>query len=179
VKDGKNPIPDSQGSDEDIYIVSVTGGEPKRLTRIDKKGFHFTSPRWSPDGKKIAFRWMNEKGLETGTLSEPVCIYTIDVEGGEPKLVTDEMDSWWFCWSRDGKNIIFSKHEKESEGPWVADHRLYKVSAEGGKAEKLNIMGRMPDFSPDGGKIVFSRTSEYRVELWLVENFLPIDKKEK
>ena len=179
VKDGKNPIPDSQGSEEDIYVISVTGGEPKRLTRIDKKGFHFTSPRWSPDGKKIAFRWMNEAGMETGTLSEPVCIYTIDVEGGEPKLVTDEMDSWWFCFSRDGKNIIFSKHEKESEGPWVADHRFYKVSAEGGKAEKLNIMGRMPDFSPDGKRIVLSKTSEYRVELWLVENFLPIDKKEK
>jgi hypothetical protein len=34
-------------------------------------------------------------------------------------------------------------------------------------------------FSPDGQKIAFSRTTEYGIEFWLVENFLPIDKKEK
>jgi Tol biopolymer transport system component len=51
------------------------------------------------------------------------------------------------------------------------------ISAEGGEPEKLNIMGRMPDFSPDGQKIAFSRTTEYGIEFWLVENFLPEEKK--
>ncbi len=71
----KNPILDSRESEEDIYVISAVGGEPKRLTRIDKEGLQFMSPRWSPDGKKIAFRWMNETGWKTGKLSEPVCIY--------------------------------------------------------------------------------------------------------
>jgi Tol biopolymer transport system component len=176
-KDVKNPIPDSRIDIEDIYLVSVDGGKPTRLTQMDKKGFRFTSPRWSPDGKKIAFRSLDYEGWAKGSEGEPISIYTIDVEGGEPKLVTNEMDSWWFCWSLDGKNIISSKHEKESKGPWVADHRLYKVSAEGGKPEKLNIMGMMPDFSPDGKKIAFSRSTEYSIEFWLVENFLPEEKK--
>ena len=178
-KDVKNPIPDSRIGIEDIYLISVNGGLPKRLTQMDKKGFRFTSPRWSPDGKTIAFRSLDYEGWEKGSEREPISIYTISIEGGEPRLITNELGSWLFCWFLDGKNIIFSKQEKESKGPGQADHRLYKVSAEGGKPEKLNIMGSMPDLSRDGQKIVFSRSTEYGIEFWLVENFLPIDKKEK
>jgi len=178
-KDVKNPIPVSRIDIEDIYLISVNGGLPKRLTQMDKKGFQFTSARWSPDGKTIAFRSLDYEGWEKGSESEPTSIYTMNAEGGESRLITNEMDSWWFCWSLDGQNIIFSKQEKESKGLGVADLRLYKVSAQGGKPEKLNIMGRMPDFSPDGQKIAFSRNTEYGLEFWLVENFLPIDKKEK
>lgn len=168
VNDGPNHIPDLPGSSRDIYIVPVTGGEPKRLTHIDKKRLNFVSPRWSPDGNKIAFLWMDFSGAEeTGAPSKPSCIYTIDVEGGEPKFVTDEDPRWWFCWTPDGKSIIFLK-SGESE--------LYKVSVEGGKAEKLNIKGGGPDLSPDGNKIVFYRRAEPHVKFWLVENFLPVDK---
>ena len=175
----KNPIPDSRMDIEDIYIISASGGEPKRLTGMDKKGFRFTSPRWSPDGKKIAFRSLDYEGWEKGRQSEPIGIYTIDIGGGEPKLVTNEFDHWWFCWSPDGKNIIFPKQEKNSRGPYGADRRLHKVSAEGGTPEKLNIMGMMPDFSPDSKKIAFSRLSESNIEFWIVENFLPTEKKGK
>jgi len=178
-KDVKNPVPDSRLDIEDIYIISVDGGEPKRLTQMDKKGFQFTSPRWSPDGKKIAFRSLDYEGWEKGRESEPIGIYIINVKGGEPKLVTNEFNHWWFCWSLDGKNIISSRFEKESKEIWVAGQGLYKVSAEGGKPEKLNIMGRMPDLSPDGKKIVYSRLSEYSIEFWLVENFLSEGEKQE
>jgi len=171
VKEGPNHIPDLPGSARDIYIIPVTGGELERLTRIENKKLNFESPRWSPDGKKIAFHWMDMTGAEeTGTPSKPACIYTIDVEGGEPKLVTDENPGWWFCWTPDGRHIIFYKFE-ESE--------LYQVSSEGGKAEKLNIKGVGPDVSPDGKKIAFYRRAKPKVDFWLVENFLPRDNREK
>jgi Tol biopolymer transport system component len=40
-------------------------------------------------------------------------------------------------------------------------------------------MGMMPDFSPDGKKIAYSRLSEYSIEFWMAENFLPFDNKKK
>jgi Tol biopolymer transport system component len=169
MREGPNHIPDLPGSARDIYIVSVTGGEPERLTRIDMKKLSFESPRWSPDGKKIAFLWLDRTGAEeTGILSKPPCIYTIDVEGGEPKFVTDENPMWWFCWTPDSRYIIFSN----AEG-------LYKIPVSGGKAEKLNIQGRGPDLSPDGKKIAYYRRAEPKVDFWIVENFLPGDNREK
>ncbi len=177
-KDTKNPIPDSRMDIIDIYIISVDGGEPKRLTKMDKKGFKFTSSRWSPDGKKIAFRSMDfsQAGLEGK--GEPMGIWTIDVRSGDHKLIITGLDAWRFCWSPDGRYIISSKHEEDSKEQWMMDHRLYRVYAEGGKPEKLNIMGKGPDFSPDGKKIVFSRTIQSGDEYWLVENFLPKNKEE-
>jgi Tol biopolymer transport system component len=178
-KEAKNPIPGSRMDIEDIYIISASGGLPTRITQLEKKGFRFTTPRWSPDGKKIAFRSLDYEGFEKGHLSEPISIYTMEIGGKEPKLVTNEFEDWWFCWSPDGRSIIFPKQEKDSPGPYGADRRLYKVSADGGTPEKLNILGRMPDFTRDGKKIAYSRVSESGREFWFVENFLPVEKKKK
>src|SRR6185436_10143857 len=35
-----------------IYVVSIAGGEPKQLTSGDRSA---SSPRWSGDGKKLAY----------------------------------------------------------------------------------------------------------------------------
>src|SRR3954463_10247287 len=39
-------------SDSDLWLVPPSGGEPKRLTTSTGADSH---PRWSPDGKTIAF----------------------------------------------------------------------------------------------------------------------------
>src|SRR3954468_20695047 len=39
-------------SDSDLWLVALDGGEPKRLTTSAGVDNH---PRWSPDGKSIAF----------------------------------------------------------------------------------------------------------------------------
>jgi len=59
------------------------------------------------------------------------------------------------------------------------DFELLKVPAEGGTPEKMNIMGRSAECSPDGKKIAFSRRLEGYYEFWVIENFLPKEKTQK
>ena len=81
----------NRGVDQ-IYLLPTAGGEPKLLG----SGLRSNTPRWSPDGKKIAY-------LSGGQ------IWTIDVGTGETKKVTDvALDAGEPVWSRDGKLIAFS-----------------------------------------------------------------------
>lgn len=74
-----------------IYLVPVTGGEPKLLG----SGLRSNSPRWSPDGKKIAY-------LSGGQ------IWTIDVVSNETKKITTiSTGAGDPVWSPDGKMIAF------------------------------------------------------------------------
>ncbi len=102
-----------------------------------------------------------------GNLEEAISIWTMDVKEGKPKLVTKRLDGWDICWSPDGKDIIFEKRTKGME------FELYKVPAEGGEPEKMNIKGRSAEYSPEGKKIAFSRCVANILEFWIVENFLP------
>lgn len=170
-KDIKNPIPDSRLDNEDIYIIPAKGGVPERVTQMDKKGFQFTSPRWSPDGKKIAFRSLGKE--------EPTGIWIIDSDGRNPKQISQELEGWEIAWSNDGKYIIGSKHTKESKDHWLADSKLYRITVKSGKLEELNGRGQMVDVSLDGKKVVYSRFSGFEKAFWLAENFLPRTEEKK
>jgi len=176
-RNDKNPIPDSRLDIEDIFIIPAKGGEPKRITQMDKKGFKFTSPRWSPDGKKIAFRALDYETFAKGGKGEPIGIWTININGSEPKLIAQGLDGWELSWTQDGKYIITSKHEEGSKEPWIADHKLHKITVESGKIEELNIKGRMVDVSTTRKKVVYSRFSGSEKTFWLAENFFPEEKK--
>ncbi|HEY0379493.1 MAG TPA: S9 family peptidase [Pyrinomonadaceae bacterium] len=83
--------PANRGVDQ-IYLMPVTGGEPRLLG----SGLRSNTPRWSPDGGKIAY-------LSGGQ------IWTIDVASGETKKLTDiALGAGEPVWSRDGKLLAFA-----------------------------------------------------------------------
>lgn len=145
-----------------ISTIPVDGGEPRTLIAADKEGLWYSCCRWSPDGRKIAFILFDyEQYKKEGVYS----IWTMDVDGREPKLIT-KGGEYILCWSPDGKEIIYEKRIKGM------DFELYKICLEEGEPVKLNIRGRSPEFSPDGKRLTYSRWMGGGYEFWLAENFL-------
>lgn len=170
-KDEKNPIPDSRIDYEDIYTIPADGGEPTRITKVDKEELDFRLPRWSPDGKKMAFFATDLVKYREGKESEVICVSDIQ-EGGDPQIITKNQKAFMLGldWSPDGKNLIFSMWKKDKL-------YLHMVSIEDGEIQDLNMEGHMPDYSPDGNKIAYTRFAGGRTEFWIIENFLPEKKK--
>ena len=83
-------------SNSDIWIIPSRGGEPWRLTSSPKAD---SNPRWSPDGKKIAF---------ISTRKGSPQIWMIDPKGGEAyQFTTISTGASGVIWSPTGKNLAF------------------------------------------------------------------------
>ena len=98
----------------DIWIVPLEGSKAKQLTNNPSSDY---SPRWSPDGKKIAFV-SNRDGIAN--------LYLINAEGGEAKKLTSSKTRLALpIWSSEGKYIIcrsrvLPEGEKDIEN-WTKD----------------------------------------------------------
>lgn len=86
-----------------LWTIPLTGhAAPKLLTR----GFRDTAPRFSPDGRLLAFLRAEPK--------RPSQVYVVDAAGGEPVAVTDRtLGVTEFAWSPDGRTLAFVSREPE------------------------------------------------------------------
>jgi dipeptidyl aminopeptidase/acylaminoacyl peptidase len=84
-------------SSTQIYLVPTGGGEPRQLTNDANSS---TTPRWSPDGEKLAF--VSARDGESQ-------IWTIDVSSGAlKKITTTSTGAGDPIWSPDGKWLAFA-----------------------------------------------------------------------
>ena len=138
----------------DLYKAPLNGGEAKRLT--SHVGYEMF-PRFSPDGKTIAF---------TGQYDGNTEVYSIPSEGGEPLRLTytatnarddlgDRMgpNNIVMTWSADGNQIVYRNRISGSfEG------KLKLVSKGGGLSESIPLPeGGFCSFSPDGKKLAYNK----------------------
>jgi Tol biopolymer transport system component len=110
-----------------LWLVPSGGGPPAALTTGEASD---STPRWSPDGKKVAFA-SNRDGKSA--------LWVVDVATKEARAVTQwERSNFFlskagemFCWSPDGKEIAFVAAEKpaqsESTDPRVITRLQYKT----------------------------------------------------
>ncbi len=111
-------------TNNDIFIVSIDGGEPKRISK--GKG-NDNLPLYSPDGKYIAFRSMERAGFEADR--ERLVLY--ERETNKYITLTENLDLSVdeVSWDLDSKSIYFTAEEKGFKP-------LFKVGLDG-EAEKL------------------------------------------
>ncbi len=172
-----------------IWLARLDGGAPpRRLTSGQKRD---ASPRWSPDGTRLAFT--STRGEEKAAAQ----LYVLPIDGGEPLKLTElKEDPTELAWSPDGTKIAFSarvrdeaydeeddkkrrprrftrlRYKLDNVG-WTGDRRqhLFVVPADGsGEARQLtsgDFEDSSPSWSPDGSQLAFvsARDDDWDVKL--------------
>jgi dipeptidyl aminopeptidase/acylaminoacyl peptidase len=97
--------------DTSLWMVPTAGSEaPRRLT----SGTRDTSPRWSPDGRRLAF----VRSVEREGRAQPSQIYLLALDGGEARPITDvARGATAPVWSPDGARIAFSSITRADDTP--------------------------------------------------------------
>ncbi len=135
-------------AEDDLWVVGDAGGIARRLTSHPGTEYF---PRFSPDGKWIAF---------TGEYDGNQDVFVVPAEGGEPKRLTwhpgpDQVVGW----TPDSARVLFRSHAENPQA-W----ELFAVRLDGSDPEKLPVgWAARIDIDPVSGMWAFNRvTSEGR-----------------
>ena len=137
----------------DIYTMPIAGGAP---TRIAEGLAYEQQPRFSPDGKRIAF--VSDRGGGDN-------IWLMNVDGSDKRPLTKEDFRLLNqpSWSPDGRFIVAKKHFTTQRSLGTGEVWLYHVSGGGGvqlvkrASEELQKELGEPIYAADGKSVFFTR----------------------
>ena len=149
------PVPtrtEAWNTNHDIFTVAVTGGAPRQITtNAAADGF----PRYSPDGKWLAYRSQSRPGYEADRWE----LMLHDRTRGTERKRTEDFDTSVesFCWSPDGKRLFIEAQQQ-------ARTLIFVLDAGGGTPRPVVHTGTNHDvqISGDGKTLVFSRMTAVR-----------------
>lgn len=143
--DGKHP---EISTNSDLFIVPIAGGA---ITRITQRTGADTSPKYSPDGKWIAYRSQARAGYE----SDQWELWLYNRATGDVSRIASDFPNWIesMAWAPDSKRMFITAPENGKEA-------IYEVTLEGkyypvfskGSASVVTV-------SPDGKKVFFEWSS--------------------
>ncbi len=138
-------------TNSDIFLVPVTGGTPKKISVSQGSD---STPRYSPDGKYIAWLMQETPGYE----SDRFQLVLYDRQSGQITNLTRDFDRWVgsFVWNPDSKYLWFSAEDK-GEAPVY----MQSISLNANRARAEVFRGHNDDLAvmPNGAALVFTRVS--------------------
>ena len=146
-------------SSEDIYLISLSGGNLRRLTTDDRR---INSLAWTADGHEIVFS-SNRGG--------PFSLWRVTVSGGTPEWVAAiGQNAYSPAISRQGNRLAYNVSFLDSN-IW----RLDRSGAAGRQHPPTKLISstrqdHSPQFSPDGKRIVFVSDRSGNEEIWVSES---------
>lgn len=178
-----------------IELLDIASGHREVVYKVP---YSVQAPNWTPDGKSLIFNdakgilytfdlaTRSPQALKTGTVTNNnndhvisfdgkmiglsnfvkelggSIIYSMPIEGGIPKQITPKGPSYFHGWSPDGKDMVFC-------GERNGEFDVYKVSAEGGKEQRLTTSPGLddgPEYTPDGKYIYFNSVRSGLMQIW-------------
>ncbi|MBN1361061.1 MAG: PD40 domain-containing protein, partial [Sedimentisphaerales bacterium] len=153
-----------------LYTFPATGG----TATLVEHGTYAAQPRWSPDGRRIAFS-TSAPGGDSGWVTFGTA--SISADGGEVTAIAIPSDSkinkgGWGGGnhvSPDGKTIVFAGRKSAAgDGAYVRGQytsHIWTLPLEGGKPVQITdapapLMDWFPCWSPDGKTIAFVRAKD-------------------
>jgi len=144
---------------KDIFVMqSIDGDEPalarsrrRKTTPLATSDAEEHSPKWSPDGKKIAY--LTDRGH----------LWIMNANGTGKRELVKGPNIGSIAWSPDSRWLAFQK----TSGYWISD--VYVVSVKSGSAHDITRHASSdhgPVWSGDGRKIFFTSNRASDIEDW-------------
>jgi dipeptidyl aminopeptidase/acylaminoacyl peptidase len=141
----------------DLFLVKSSGGAPANNVTASNPAFD-GSPRYSPDGKWIAYRAQKRPGFE----ADRYRLMLYERATGQIRGLTDTFDFWVedFRWTPDSKSIVYVAEVRGRQ-------MLYRVPVAGGQPVPLWTGGGVGGLEVAGSRVLYSASWLNRApEIW-------------
>ena len=140
----------ASSTNSDVWLVSLTVNQPPRNITASNPAFD-GHPKYSPDGKYIAYQLQKQPGYESDLFR--LAVY--DRSNGTSRVLTESFRNWVedFEWASDSKSLYFS-------APFEGDTPIFHVAVEGGPVRQV-LVDRTIDafFLSHDNRMIYTRRS--------------------
>jgi dipeptidyl aminopeptidase/acylaminoacyl peptidase len=163
-------VSDAVGGEEQIFIADISRPEPKPRQVTQLHG-HLSTPRFSPDGRAVAFLYIEGRKGPAGPLQatardagvvgehpEEQRLAVVDLASGDVRTLSPaDLYVYEYDWAPDGRSFAATSAHGSGDDNWYVAE-LYTLNRESGEMRSLwkppvDVQIAVPRVSPDGRAI--------------------------